>query len=59
MPPYSNNKKAKSGFPNPFRTYSNFVYPRTIKEVLDWATYLWERNAAYRRWSPTSYLISL
>ena len=48
MPPYSNNKKAKSGFPNPFRTYSNFVYPRTIKDVLDWATYLWERNAAYR-----------
>lgn len=42
------SKKPKSGFPNPFRTYSNFVYPRTIKEVLDWATYLWERNATYR-----------
>lgn len=41
-------RKAKTGLPNPFRTYSNFVYPRTMKDVLVWASYLWERNASYR-----------
>lgn len=33
---------------NPFRTYSNFVYPRTVEEVLIWALWFWERNAKYR-----------
>ena len=33
---------------NPFRTYSNFIYPRTIYEVLIWALWFWERNAKYR-----------
>ena len=41
-------RKTKTGLPNPFRTYSNFVYPRTMKDVLVWASYLWERNASYR-----------
>lgn len=33
---------------NPFRTWSNWVYPRTIHEVLIWALWFWERNAKYR-----------
>ena len=36
------------GLPNPFRTYSNFVYPRTVRDALIWASYLWERNGRYR-----------
>ena len=42
------SNRSRSGLPNPFRTYSNFVYPRTMKDVLIWAQYLWERNAQYR-----------
>ena len=33
---------------NPFRTYSNFIYPRTLEEVLIWAQWFWERNPHYR-----------
>jgi len=33
---------------NPFRTYSNHVYPRTISDVFKWALWFWERNAKYR-----------
>lgn len=33
---------------NPFRTYSNWVYPRTVNEVLIWALWFIERNAKYR-----------
>ena len=47
MAAYS-DKRGRAGLPNPFRTYSNFVFPRTIKDVFIWATYLWERNAKYR-----------
>ena len=47
MPAYS-DRRVRSALPNPFRTYSNFVFPKTIKDVLIWATYLWERNAKYR-----------
>lgn len=43
------DRRGKPGFPNPFRTYSNFVYPKTIKDVFIWATWLWERNAQYRQ----------
>lgn len=42
------SSRQKSGLPNPFRTYSAFVYPRNFKDVLVWAEYLWERNPAYR-----------
>lgn len=47
MPAYS-ERRTRATLPNPFRTYSNFVYPRTIRDVLVWASYLWERNARYR-----------
>ena len=40
--------RQKTGLPNPFKTYSAFVYPRNFKDILIWAAYLWERNAAYR-----------
>jgi hypothetical protein len=33
---------------NPFRTYSNFVYPRTVDEMFTWALWFWDRNARYR-----------
>ena len=33
---------------SPFRTYSSFVYPRNIAEVLIWSIYLYERNPRYR-----------
>ena len=33
---------------SPFRTYSNWVYPRTMQEVVYWALWLYERNAKYR-----------
>lgn len=33
---------------NPFRTYSNFIYPKTIDEVFVWALWFWDRNAKYR-----------
>ena len=33
---------------NPFRTWSNYVYPRTIDQVLIWAQWFWDRNAKYR-----------
>lgn len=33
---------------NPFRTYSNWIYPRTMNEVLIWALWFYERNAKYR-----------
>lgn len=39
---------ARGSLHNPFRTYSNFIYPRTIYEVLIWALWFWERNAKYR-----------
>ena len=33
---------------SPYRTYSSFVYPRNMYEVLVWANWLWERNPRYR-----------
>lgn len=47
MAVYSERRR-KTGLPDPFRTYSNYVYPRSLKDVFIWASYLWERNAAYR-----------
>jgi hypothetical protein len=38
----------RGGLHNPFRTYSNFVYPRTIDEVFIWALWFWDRNPKYR-----------
>lgn len=43
------SRKPLNGFPNPFRTFSNFVYPKNIKDVFIWADWLWERNAIYRQ----------
>ena len=39
---------SKGSLHNPFRTYSNHVYPKTIAEVFKWALWFWERNAKYR-----------
>lgn len=39
---------SKTSLPNPYRTYSNFIYPRTIEDVFIWAQWLWSRNAKYR-----------
>lgn len=39
---------ARGSRENPFRTYSNFVYPRTMEEVVYWCLWLYERNAKYR-----------
>lgn len=39
---------SKGSLHNPFRTYSNFIYPKTIEEVLIWAQWFWDRNAKYR-----------
>jgi hypothetical protein len=32
---------------DPFATYSNAIYPRTIKEVFEWAEWMWTRNGLY------------
>ena len=34
---------------NPFQTYSNTVWPSNMKECLEWAAYLYNRNAFYRK----------
>ena len=47
MSAYDTPKK-KRGLPNPFRTFSQYIYPRTINDVFIWAAYLWERNPKYR-----------
>lgn len=39
---------ARGALHNPFRTYSNFIYPRNLDEVLTWAIWFYERNAQYR-----------
>ncbi len=45
----SNNRYSGRGsLHNPFKTYSNFIYPRTIDEVFIWAQWFWDRNAKYR-----------
>lgn len=42
-------QKTKTGIGNPFQTYSNTVWPNTVKECLEWASYLYNRNAFYRK----------
>lgn len=32
---------------DPFATYSNAIYPRTVKEVFEWAEWMWTRNGMY------------
>jgi len=48
MNPLSDRSGARGSLHNPFRTYSNHIYPRTIDEVFTWALWLWDRNAKYR-----------
>ena len=36
-----------TGVANPFLTYSNQIYPRTMDEVLQWAEWLWSRHGVY------------
>lgn len=38
----------KHSVQNPFSTYTNWVYPRTMQEVFDWAKWFWNRNHKYR-----------
>jgi len=33
---------------NPFRTFSNFIYPKTMFEAIRWALWFWERSHKYR-----------
>lgn len=42
-------RKTTTGIGNPFQTYSNTVWPNTVKECLEWASYLYNRNAFYRK----------
>jgi len=37
----------QTGVANPFRTYSNIIYPRTMDEILQWAEWLWNRQGVY------------
>lgn len=42
-------QRTSTGVSNPFQTYSNAVWPSNMKECLDWAAYLYNRNAFYRK----------
>lgn len=48
MPTPIDTPLARGSRLNPFRTYSNYIYPRTIDQVLIWAQWFWDRNAKYR-----------
>ena len=41
-----NDDKYKAN--NPFRTYANYVYPKTIYEAIRWGVWFWDRNHKYR-----------
>lgn len=41
------NRTKVLDFPDPFISFSNRVYPNTVKEVFDWAEYLWNRHGIY------------
>lgn len=45
---FLNGAPGRASITNPFKTFSNFIYPRTVDEVLIWAQWFWERNAQYR-----------
>lgn len=33
---------------NPFNTFTNYVYPKTMQDVFEWAQWFWNRNHKYR-----------
>ena len=41
MPSYLDSPLMRGGRMNPFRTYSNYIYPKTIDQVLIWAEWFW------------------
>lgn len=45
--PYGAKDLDQFGVANPFRTYSNAIYPRTMDEVLQWSEWLWMRHGVY------------
>lgn len=45
---FNANRRERAGVPNPFRTFSEWIYPKNIKDAFIWGEYLWERNAKYR-----------
>ena len=50
MSMYSNSSSSSRrllDFPDPFASFSNLIYPRTMKDVLQWADTLWLRNGIY------------
>lgn len=47
LDPYAGRDLQYLGIANPFRTYSNQIYPRTVDEVLQWAEWLWNRHGVY------------
>lgn len=44
----STRKTPPSAMPNPFRTFAEWIYPRSMTDVFIWAAFLWERNPKYR-----------
>ena len=46
--PIQNKTKSSGSMHNPFRTYSNHIYPKTINDAFKWALWFWDRNAKYR-----------
>lgn len=42
------NLSRTSRLQNPYRTFSNFVYPRTMYDVFVWGSWFWNRNHKYR-----------
>lgn len=48
MASYLDKPTARGSLHNPFRTYSNHIYPKTIYDVFIWALWFWDRNAKYR-----------
>lgn len=51
MPSQANNflrsNETLSKFADPFQTYSNQIYPKTVREVFEWAEWLWMRHGIY------------
>ena len=42
------NLSRTSRLQNPYRTFSKFVYPRTMYDVFVWGSWFWNRNHKYR-----------
>jgi len=43
----SSNNQNLENFPNPFKTFSRTMYPKSMKEVFEWAEHLWLHKGLY------------